>query len=158
MYQLTQVLPHRAPMVLIDSLKCYSSEHAECEVTIAPSSMFFDCETDSVPAYVGIEYMAQSIAAFAGANDIDNGHEVGVGFLLGSRRYNAFTNGFRIGAKLTINVKRLYQEDSGLSVFDCNIVEQEEILAEAKVNVFQPDDAKQYIAAQQQALKENSDG
>ncbi|MEG3767548.1 3-hydroxylacyl-ACP dehydratase, partial [Alteromonas sp. 14N.309.X.WAT.G.H12] len=88
--------------------------------------------------HIGIEYMAQSIAAFAGANDLDSGREKKVGFLLGSRKYTSTIPVYGKGCALHISVQRLFQEESGLGVFDCHIFLSENTVSTAKVNVFQP--------------------
>jgi hypothetical protein len=42
-------------------------------------------------------------------------------------------------------VTRLYQEESGLAVFDCQIYHHQTLVAAANVNVFQPQDTQAYI-------------
>lgn len=138
MYSIERVLAHEAPMILIDKLVAYSEDSAQCEVTITQQSACYDASLNGVPAYVGIEYMAQSIAAFAGANDIDAGRQKRVGFLLGTRKLTLNTPQFTLNDTLTITVQRIYQEDTGLGVFDCKITKNDDSLAEARVNVFQP--------------------
>ncbi|MGB1263394.1 MAG: 3-hydroxylacyl-ACP dehydratase [Cognaticolwellia sp.] len=145
-YDITQVLPHQSPMILIDSLEHYDSDSCRCTVTIAPESAFFDANKKSVPSYIGSEYMAQAIAAFAGANTLDAQGEVQIGFLLGSRKYKTQRGYFSLGETLTITIKELYREDSGLRVFECEILSAEhEILAQANINVFQPKDPQAFI-------------
>lgn len=144
-YNIEQVIPHREPMVLIDKLVNYQEEECHCQVTISEQSLFFDPINQGVPSYVGCEYMAQSIAAFAGAHALDANEQVKIGFLLGSRKYKTTAPYFTNRALLDIKVTRLHQEPSGLSVFDCTIYQQQQILASALINVFQPDDAIQFI-------------
>ncbi|WP_088332631.1 3-hydroxylacyl-ACP dehydratase [Lacimicrobium sp. SS2-24] len=147
-YSIEQVLAHRAPMILLDKLVNYDTESACCQVTIKSVSPFYQPQSRQVPAYVGIEYMAQAIAAFAGANDLDSERDIKVGFLLGTRKYQTEVQGFTRDQQLDIHVTRLYQEESGLSVFECYIMEQERVLASAKVNVFQPANPEQFITEQ----------
>ncbi|WP_416306494.1 3-hydroxylacyl-ACP dehydratase [Neptunicella sp. SCSIO 80796] len=149
MYLIENVIPHRAPMILLDELVSFDQQTAVCRVAICSDSPFFDQERQLVPNHVGIEYMAQSIAAYAGAHEKDQGHQIQVGFLLGSRKYRSFCDGFAKGMELTIKVTLLYQEESGLSVFDCQILQRDRLLAEAKVNTFQPKDSASYIQQSQ---------
>lgn len=137
-YDIQEVLTHEAPMILIDRLISYDEESAICEVVINNTSPFYDRRLGGVPSHIGIEYMAQSIAAFAGANDLDNGREKKVGFLLGSRKYTSTIPVYKKGCALHICVQRLFQEESGLGVFDCHIILAENTVSTAKVNVFQP--------------------
>ena len=47
---------------------------------------------------------------------------------------------------LTITIKELYREDSGLRVFECEIINVENrTLAQANINVFQPKDPDAFI-------------
>ncbi|NMR25647.1 hotdog family protein [Pseudoalteromonas sp. NEC-BIFX-2020_015] len=147
-HQIEDVLPHTAPMILIDSLDSYDEESGRCSVTITPDSNFYNPQSQTVPSHVGIEYMAQSIAAYANANQIDSGAIVAIGFLVSSRKYKIHCNGFKLGSKLTIDVTKLYSEPNGLSAFECVIREGNSILVDAKINVFQPENPEQFLAEQ----------
>ena len=93
--------------------------------------------------------MAQAIAAYAGALALDANEDVKVGFLLGSRKYKASQAVFLNGQTLSVDVEKLYEEESGLRVFNCAIsIAQEEIVS-AKLNVFQPADAEGFIGEQE---------
>jgi len=145
-YSVMQVIPHREKMVLIDSLDNYDVDSATCLVKITAENLFYDNTKQGVPSYIGCEYMAQSIAAFSGAHDLDNGKPVGIGFLLGSRKYQSNQPYFSLNSVLKIIVNQLYSEESGLRVFDCTIHDQNnELLAFAKINVFQPDNATEFL-------------
>lgn len=142
------VLPHTAPMILLDSLDSYDENNGCCSVTISPQSNFYDADTQSVPSHVGIEYMAQTIAAYANANQVDAGAKVEIGFLVSSRKYKMHSNSFLLNSTLKIEIEKLYSEPNGLSAFDCVIKEADKILVEAKINVFQPENPEQFLAEQ----------
>lgn len=145
-YDINEVLPHRSPMVLIDSLASYDVDSCCCNVTITTKSPFYNATKKGVPSYIGSEYMAQSIAAFAGAHALDKNNGVQIGFLLGSRKYKTMRSHFLLNEKLTIAIKELYKEDSGLSVFECEIVTvKNEVVAQANINVFQPENPEAFI-------------
>ena len=139
-------LPHREPMILIDRILAYCDDNLLSETVISPSSAYFDAATQQVPNYVGIEYMAQTIAALAGVEAKANNLPICIGFLLGSRKLEMHINGFELGASYFTRVTRLYQEDTGLAVFDCQILHKDQVVASANVNVFQPQDAQAYIS------------
>lgn len=141
-YTIEQVLPHRPPMILIDSLDQYDEQSGICSVKISESSLFYDADKQAVPSYIGVEYMAQAIAAFAGADALDAGLPVEIGYLLGSRKYQPKTAWFANGSELAIHVERLYEEDSGLRVFQCQIKHNNATLVDAKINVFLPHQVK----------------
>lgn len=148
-YSIEAVLPHADPMILLTRLVSYDQDSAVCEVDISAQSAFFNEQTQSVASYIGTEYMAQSIAAYAGALALDDNAAVKIGFLIGSRKYKTFTPEFTLGQTLAVSVKKLFQEETGLSVFECQILHANTVLAEAKINVFQPDDPVQFLKEQQ---------
>lgn len=145
-YAIEDVVPHDHPMILIDELISYDLENACCQVTMHEKSNFFNAERNSVPSYVGIEYMAQSIAAFANANEKDQGREVSIGFLVSSRKFKILVSEFTPGMKLQIYVTQIYAESGGLSAFDCYIEHKGELVSSAKINTFHPKDASAFLA------------
>ncbi|WP_144212099.1 ApeP family dehydratase [Shewanella donghaensis] len=143
--EVSHFVPHRAPMILIDRLLTHDIDKLITEVTISESSAYFSEPLNGVPNYVGIEYMAQSIAALAGVEAHLKSDKVRVGFLLGTRKLVMHQSCYKLGQTYQIHVARLYQEESGLAVFDCQIFAGNDIIALANVNVFQPQDTKGYI-------------
>jgi predicted hotdog family 3-hydroxylacyl-ACP dehydratase len=147
-YPIEDVVPHKHPMILIDELVAYNDLIAQCSLTIRSDSNFYNDTKKSVPSYVSIEYMAQSIAAFANANEKDQGGEVAIGFLVSSRKLKVFVSELTLGMQLMVTVEQLYAEESGLSAFDCFMEHDGERIAEAKINIFQPQDANAFLAEQ----------
>ena len=145
-YSIESVVPHEHPMILIDQLLSYDDISASCQVTINANSNFYNSDKQSVPSFVAIEYMAQSIAAFANANEKDKGGEIAIGFLVSSRKFKIHVSEFALGAKLKIFIEQLYLDSSGLSAFDCRIEQGNQVVAEAKINIFQPKDAEAFLA------------
>lgn len=152
-------IPHRAPMILLDKIIGYRRDNLETEVTITAKSPYFDDKHQAVPNYVGIEYMAQSIAALAGVEAKLRNDKIRVGFLLGSRKLTLYAKQYELGRTYRTQVSRLYQEESGLAVFDCQIYLlpeagtelEKSLVAQANVNVFQPQDTQAYLAGNQDA-------
>ena len=62
-------------MLLLDRVLSYDGECVVCETVLGPDSPF--AEQGHVPALVGIEYMAQTIAAGAGLSAREKGSAVG---------------------------------------------------------------------------------
>lgn len=144
-YPIEQVLPHAHPMILLSAFVQADDEHAVCRVQISPQSPFYDAAADAVPAYVGLEYMAQTIAAYAGATKLNAGDTVRVGFLLGCRKYQPEVQWFNCGADLQVQATKVVMDESGLSVFDCQILQQGKLLVSAKLNVFEPADHRVWL-------------
>ena len=144
-YPIAQVLPHKQPMILLDEFIEAGAEHAVCKVNISADSAFFDSSSRTVPAYVGIEYMAQTVAAYAGAHKLAAGDSVRLGFLLGCRKYQPVVQAFAEGAELSVSASKVVMDESGLSVFDCKILQHGEVLVSAKLNVFEPEDYRVWL-------------
>jgi predicted hotdog family 3-hydroxylacyl-ACP dehydratase len=129
-----ELLPHGAAMTLIDRLVEYDAKRSVGAVTIEHTSRFFDGV--GVPAWVGIEYMAQTIAAHAGYEARQRGEPPAIGFLLGTRAYRSELAVFPLGTELTITIEPLVV-DAGFGAFQCSIA-TDCVVATAIVNTYQP--------------------
>jgi predicted hotdog family 3-hydroxylacyl-ACP dehydratase len=137
------LIPHSGPMVLVDRVVAVDEESLCAEVRIRPDSLFY--AAGGVEAWVGIEYMAQTIAAFAGYTAYLSGEPVKPGFLVGARRYECTRTMFKLGSLLKVHVRRVLQSENGLGSFECRIEVGEEQVATATLTVFQPADAGEFI-------------
>jgi predicted hotdog family 3-hydroxylacyl-ACP dehydratase len=139
------LVPHSGAMSLLDTLLAADAETLDAQVRIGPDSMF--CSGGEVGAWVGVEYMAQAVAAHAGFAARQRGEPVRVGFLLGARRYACQVPAFAVGSVLTIHVQRALQGDNGLGAFDCRITDGKDgaELASATITVFQPDNVEEFL-------------
>lgn len=144
-FALEQLISHRPPMILLSRFVAADERSACCEVDIKSSCLLFQSELQGVPSYAGLEYMAQTIACYAGAQALAHGTDVKIGFLLGSRKYEPSIPVFPCGWTLSITAEKVVMEESGLSVFACQIFHQEQLLVKANINVFQPDDVRDWI-------------
>ncbi|WP_114325579.1 3-hydroxylacyl-ACP dehydratase [Candidatus Colwellia aromaticivorans] len=144
-YPINELISHREPMILIGGLDDFNNESATCWLDIDEHSAFYQTDKSGVPAYIGIEYMAQSIAAFAGAKALEQGKPVQIGFLLGSRKYQQTQNYFKNGSHLKVKIVELHKESSGLGVYSCEILNQECMIASAQVNVFLPPEPQDFV-------------
>ncbi len=133
---IVDLLPHAPPMVLLDRVVAAGDEQLSAEVTIRADSEF--CREGRVGAWVGIEYMAQAVAAWSGWQARQRGEPVKVGFLLGTRRYDALRSEFLIGETLLVYVEREFQADNGLARFRAEIRCGDELCAQASISVYEP--------------------
>ncbi|WP_395825425.1 3-hydroxylacyl-ACP dehydratase [Collimonas sp.] len=137
------LLPHSGTMALLEKALEVGAEYLCAEVVIRPDSLF--CNAEGVGSWVGIEYMAQAIAAYAGYAARLRSEPVKIGFLLGTRRYEAATPCFPIGSVLRVRVQRMLQVDNGIGSFECQIHQAQRQLACATITVFQPKDAADFL-------------
>ncbi|NVM77860.1 putative hotdog family 3-hydroxylacyl-ACP dehydratase [Duganella sp. SG902] len=145
MPDIRKLVPHSGQMVLLDRVISADADNLCAEVRIHEGSVFAG-ET-GVGAWAGIEYMAQAVAAHAGWVALQRGEEVKVGFLLGSRKYEASVAEFTLGSVLRVHVLRVLQGDNGLGAFECriDIVDGHASAATATVTVFQPHNVNQFL-------------
>ena len=137
------LIPHSGAMVLLDRVIAVDEESLCAEVCIRPDSLF--CSASGVGAWVGLEYMAQTIAAFAGYRAYLRGEDVKPGFLLGARRYECTLPMFSLGSLLRVHVRRVFESENGLGSFQCHIEHGKEEVATATLTVFQPGDAADFV-------------
>ncbi len=145
-YTAEELVPHSPPMILIDEIVDAGEDYIVSRVTITESSMLLN-DSGEVPAWVGIEYMAQTISAYAGLEAKQAGEPVKLGFLLGTRRYETSQEIFPKGMILDIKAQSEYRDVEGLNSFNCTLSVAGEVVATARLNVFQPQDPNAFIAS-----------
>ena len=136
-YAINDLVPHATPMILLDRVDAYDANNVEASLTIRDDSPFVG--NRKVPSYLAVEYMAQSIAAYSGLQALENNEPVRIGFLLGTRKLKLWTPELSVGDELVVNVSVLYN-DGEMAAFDCRALRGDQLVAEASINVFQPDD------------------
>jgi len=139
------LLPHSGDMVLLDSVLDYGEDFGVAQVKVSSNSTFYDDDIKGIHCAIGLEWMAQTIAAIAGIKALQEDRAVQLGFLLGSRRYEPSKNVFKLDEEYIIHAKALYQEDNGLGAFQCSIHQNDGLIAESKLNVFTPDNADEFL-------------
>ena len=142
-WPLAELLPHAGDMILIDQVLAFDEEQIETRLTVQNGGLF-NREDGSLPAWVGVELMAQSVAAFAGCHARAQGNEVVLGFLLGTRKFECNVEHFPLGAELRIHAQRSLEDDNGMGVFECHLTGPGNH-ASARLNVFRPPQPAQYL-------------
>jgi predicted hotdog family 3-hydroxylacyl-ACP dehydratase len=142
-YTLPQVLPHGPGMMLLDRVAGYDAESLSCEVTIRPESRF--CDGQAVPAWVGLEYMAQTLGAFTGVSRLQRQRPVQVELLLGTRSFECTTPAFAVGSKLAVRARLLFWDPDGVCAFACEIRQNGAVVATAEVKGFEPEDIEPFL-------------
>ncbi|MDD9156515.1 hotdog family protein [Aliivibrio sp. S4TY2] len=138
---LIDLLPHDMPLALVDELIDVQELSIHCRATISDKNIFFNHETKTLPAWVGIEFMAQSVAGWSGYHAWKNGNKSPIGFLLGSRKYQAECSEFQQGDTLDIFAEQVL-ENNGMAVFSCYIESNGQQVASSQLNVFVPTEEK----------------
>jgi predicted hotdog family 3-hydroxylacyl-ACP dehydratase len=146
---LSELIPHAPPMALLDAMVDYGPNHLTARMRVSAANPFADA-AGNLPAWAGIELMAQAIAAYGGLGTRAHGLPPRVGFLLGTRRYLSDCAAFPPGTELLVTVRKLLLDEQGLGAFACSIDCQLGKI-EAIVNVFQPDDPDRFLRQQVEA-------
>ena len=150
---LDELLPHRPPMVLIDSVESFDAEARRlvARVKIGENQLFFDGH--GVPNWVAIEYMAQTAAALVGYYDkhVAPGQPVRPGLLLGTRKLDLKLARFETGKTYRIVAENAFS-DSDAAAFACRIEDEAgETVATANLNAYRPPDMEQFLKEQVKA-------
>jgi predicted hotdog family 3-hydroxylacyl-ACP dehydratase len=138
------VLPHEGQMVLLDELHEHGPEHTVCGVHIRPDSMFCD-GIHGVPAWVGLEYMAQTVCAFSGVGEVLAGRKPSIGLLLGCRAYRSEVEWFAPGTALRVRADLQMWDENDLVAFTCTIHAGARLLARGDVKAYRPRDIEAVI-------------
>jgi len=128
-----ELLPHTGKMIWLDKVLAWDEDSVTAELTVRGDALFGG--GNAVPAWAGIEYMAQTIGLYAGIHAKRAGEPIRLGFLLGARRYESNVPAFEIGSTLTVRVEKVMQ-DERLLVFNCGIT-GELVKVSATLNVYQ---------------------
>lgn len=137
-WPIAELLPHAGEMILLDAVIEAGDERIACRRIVRNDGLFEDA--GGLPAWAGVELMAQAIAAWAGCRGKASGEPVRLGFLLGTRHYTCNVAGFAPGTGLVVEARREFSDEGGMGVFACRI-EAPGVLAEARLTVFSPPDA-----------------
>ena len=131
-------VPHRPPLLLIDTVREADAERCVTWTRVDPAAWYADPD-GAMPAWFGLELMAQTIAAFSGQRQRDPDQAPAFGYLLGTREYRCEAAAFPAGAVLEVEARVHYADDeSGLSAFACELRLDGAVLARAILKVYQP--------------------
>lgn len=147
MMEIDSLVPHRAPMLLIDAVESFdlAEKRATAHVRISSSSPFFDGV--AVPAWVSIEYMAQASAMLVGLRDraVSPGMPPRPGLLLGTRRLELSVEAFPLGSEYSISSMCTF-EDAEAAAFQCEMMDASgTVVASASLNAYRPPDMVSFL-------------
>lgn len=127
---------HRKPMLFLDKLVDIGADFASCEWVVSED---FELTVPGlgVPAYAGVEYMAQCIAVHAGARARALGFVPPHGYLLGTRHYNCSVSHFEPGLTYQASCQELFRDTQGMGSFACRILLNGDSIASANLAVLE---------------------
>ena len=143
-YSVEELVPHAGAMLLLDRIESVSDEAVQATATVRCDGLFEVPGERSLPAWLGIEYLAQAIAAWSGYRERQQGRPIRPGFLVGTRRFESSVARLPAGTRLTIAAECLLEQDDGVSVFE-GWVTGDEIRQSTRLKVYLPQDIGQYL-------------
>lgn len=132
-------------MVLLDAVESFDDDSIVCLRTLTPGGLFQNAD-GSLPAWAGIELMAQAIAAWLSCRGRATGEPVRLGLLLGTREFHSDADTFAAGTCLRISAHRSFHDEHGMGAFVCRIDGAGHV-AQARLTVFSPPDAVAFFAS-----------
>lgn len=131
-----EFLLHRKPMLLLDQLLEIGPQHAVCQWQVTPDDAFVSAGL-GIPAYIGIEYMAQCVAVHAGACEKAHGFPPPLGMLLGARHFKTSEAYLKIGQIYQTRCEELIRGADGVAAFMCNITYKGHLIVNTRLSVWQ---------------------
>jgi len=135
-----ELLPHASPMLLVRSVLAHSPERTVCAVLVADSELFRAAD-GRVPAYVGLEYMAQCIAAHGGLLARALGTPPAPGLLVGAKQLALHREWLDADESLEVEA-RLLGRAGALASFGCALRAGAELVAEGTLSVYVSEDLR----------------
>ena len=126
------LVPHRPPMLLVDRVVECRGDVTASEATLRADHLF--ARDGLVPAEVGVEMIAQTVAAFVGIDALSAGEKPKVGFLTSCRDLVLHVPWFRIGDVLRIEVRRVWGDVSAAQ-FAGAVLRDGDIVVRTVINV-----------------------
>ena len=140
-----ELVPHGEEMLFLQEVLEHTEAETRCAIDVDMQHRFRD-PSGNIPAWVGIEYLVQVIAAHGGPPRI--------GFLLGTRRVSYYTSSFHRGQRLEGLARHRWGGVVGPVSFSCELRDRDtgELLVEGKLNCLWPKDEGEVQRLLEEAL------
>ncbi|MDH3695053.1 MAG: 3-hydroxylacyl-ACP dehydratase [Gammaproteobacteria bacterium] len=138
-YDIEKLVSHRGHMLLLDRVIEADRLYAIAEITINKNSTFYQAG-QGVPAWAGIEYMAQAVAVLGGVQALEDSDPVPMGYLLGTRKYYCDMPWFEAGCVLQVRCEEEVLDGNGLGAYGCQMAvtpfEEKDVVAQSRLTVY----------------------
>jgi len=131
-----QWLPHRPPMLLLEAVLAADAQGGAALARVDPTAWYAD-GNGAMPAWIGLELMAQAAAACRGRHLAAAGGTPRSGYLVAARGYRSTVPSFPPGALLEVRVRLELEDPSGLCGFQCEILHERRPVAGASLKVME---------------------
>jgi len=150
--EMLSIMPHRGKMLLLSKVNEYNlqEESIEAEYHLTEDCLFYDPAAGGVPAWVGFEFIAQTVSAYMGIKTRARGEPIKIGFILGVSQMRIGLSLFKTGSIIVIKAKEFECMDP-LYIYKGEIFIEGKKVLEGKLTVMEVDDEKA------QSMKKGSD-
>ncbi|MEA3251699.1 MAG: hypothetical protein U9Q35_09020 [Pseudomonadota bacterium] len=142
---IAEYVPHAAGMCLLDTLVAADEHGLTARLAPRADDLFAEAAgapAHGIPGWVGIEWLAQAVAAWAGWQAAQRGESPALGFLVGSRHYTSRRPHFSIGESFEVRIRCDCVAANGLGQFSGEILAVDTpgaaALAEGRLTIYQP--------------------
>ena len=137
-----KLIPHRGAMLWLDAVTASGDDDITCRAAVRRDNLFLRPPGDWLRAAACVEYMAQSVAAYAGlrAHRLGRPAAVGLGFLVAASKVVLEVSRLELGDELEITASRVWG-DAELGKFECTVARRGARIAEATLSVYRPPSA-----------------
>jgi predicted hotdog family 3-hydroxylacyl-ACP dehydratase len=143
-----ELLAHRGNMLLLKEVVGFTDTEVTC--IALPDGAAWYAQDGAMPAWVGVELMAQAIAAHVALLARQKGLGPRPGVLLGTRNYQASCAAFPLGTSLTVRATESGRAGTGLASYNCAVLAPDSApLANAILTVHEPANFEQFILGAQ---------
>ena len=128
-----QLLPHRAPMLWVDSVVAQSGDDVHCRLTVRDEHVFV--QNGVVEPVVAIEWMAQTVGALVGLWDRKRYEAPRPGYLIAVPEALFMVERFAVGDVLELYAHKAWGDET-LASFEAQVERAGVIAAKAQLSVY----------------------
>lgn len=138
--RVAELLPHAGEMVFLSEVLEHGEAGTVCSLEVGAGP--FIESNGRVDAWIGIEYMAQCIAAHGTLIALGEEESPRIGLLLGSRKIRLHAGYYESGQQMVAKVVPVWGKRTGLASFECTLkcATTGKLLAEGSMNCFLTDE------------------
>lgn len=133
---LVDYLPHSLAIVLIDEVLEFRPNFIKTRSMIKDDNKFL--QDGKFAMHKSIEMMAQALGVYDSKMRELRGMKSGLGFLLGSRKFEMFEEFLKVGDEAIITAVCSIQDEQGFGVYDCELCVDDRVVARACLSVMSP--------------------
>lgn len=131
--EISELLPHRPPMLWVDEVVEQHGDEVHCRLTVRSDHVFV--EAGVVEPIVAIEWMAQTVGALVGLFDRARSERPRPGYLIAIPEAQFMVASFAVGDELELWARRVWGDDT-LASFEARVVRGGELAARAQLSVY----------------------